>query len=139
MRVLTIHDPWATAIARGAKPIENRKRPPPSTVEVPFEMAIHASVKKPTERLMLQVMGLWPQLKWGTTFHPGHVIAVVDVIGWHPHSDNLPPDGWATGPCCWRLDSVCALAEPVRCRGRQGLQHLPPDVEAEVRRQLEAA
>ena len=138
MRALTVHDPWTTAIARGVKPIENRKRPPPSTVTVPFEMAVHASVKPPSDRLMRQVMALWPGLAWNATFYPGHVIAVVDVVGWYWLRDRKTGNPWEMGPACWELANVRTLAEPVPCRGQQGLWTLPADVEAAVRRQLGA-
>lgn len=41
-RALTVHQPWATLIALGIKPIENRRRPPPRALLGEW-VAIHAS------------------------------------------------------------------------------------------------
>jgi hypothetical protein len=138
VRVLTVHDPYASAIARGLKSVENRKRQPPSTVTIPFEMAIHASVKRPTDALIHHVSKLWPGLsrKICDGFSPGHVIAVVDVVGWFPHPGYLSPVGWVVGPCCWRLENAVALSDPVPCRGQQGLWTLPDGVETRVLEQI---
>jgi hypothetical protein len=45
-------------------------------------------------------------------------------------------DPWFAGPVGWFLEDVTVLPEPVPCRGDQKLWEVPPDVLAEVERQL---
>jgi hypothetical protein len=60
------------------------------------------------------------------------------VVGWidKPPASEEQAQWWA-GPCGWVLTNVVALPCPVPCRGYQKLWCLPPDVEAEVLRQIE--
>lgn len=41
-RALTVHQPWADLIIAGVKDTENRTWPPPSTVELPLRIGVHA-------------------------------------------------------------------------------------------------
>lgn len=48
--------------------------------------------------------------------------------------DQLPYGHWEPGGWAWELDDVEPLAEPIPCRGRQGVWRLPEDVAEEINR-----
>jgi len=43
---------------------------------------------------------------------------------------------WFTGPYGWLLTDVITLPELISCKGQQGLWDVPPEVEAEINRQI---
>lgn len=49
-------------------------------------------------------------------------------------TDQIPYGHWTPGGWAWELDEVEALAEPIPCRGRQGVWRLPDDVAEEINR-----
>lgn len=49
-------------------------------------------------------------------------------------SGQLPYGHWEPGGWAWELDDVEPLAEPIPCRGRQGVWRLPEDVAEEINR-----
>lgn len=131
MKTLSVRQPWAWAIARGFKTIENR------TWSTPYwgPLAIHAGQRwdgSGDEALRFVVRTLHAQ------GHPvphtlqdelplsgtGLVVAVVDLVdvcgdGVHGECGCGP---WAaSGQMHWRLANARPLAEPVPARGRLGL------------------
>lgn len=168
MKALTVRQPWAWAIARGGKDIENR------TWSAPHRgpLAIHAGSAwdedgAMDDRVITAVRGdktddghFYPPLhvllneartqivelvRTDPRYVFGAVIAVVDVVDICTAQD-CGCGLWAIpGQLHWRLANVHALADPVPCKGRLGLWDLTPkdslrpsDVEAVVRAQLGA-
>ena len=155
MRAITIRQPWATAIVRMGKDVENRSRNIAGAYRGP--VAIHAGSALPPGRrgtrtefdgvgeVEYDLTGLLlrsPQLAWPYRLPLGVIIGVVDLVDVH-HADD-----------CWRgvalLDSTthtehCSpwamadhhhlvltnprvLDRPIPWRGKQGLWTLPDDV-----------
>lgn len=144
MRALTIHQPWAAAIAYGTKRVENRTWPAPRWI-IGQTIAIHAG-KKPQLASRPPSGEAWPGPPY--RMHLGAVIAVATVTGCHlsPNGTTcqLPPgprcSPWAvSGQYHWLLDDVRPLADPVPIGGAQSLWPLPAAVLAAVEAQLARA
>jgi hypothetical protein len=130
MKALTLTQPWATLVARGAKQIETRSwrtfyRGP---------LAIHAA-KKLAElpswqirrfRSVLEAYGIrgFMELPLGVIVA---TCMLVDCVRITP--DNVPPFGgpefdfgdYTVGRWAWHLSDVKALAEPILAKGALGL------------------
>ena len=132
MKALTIHGPWAWAIAAGHKTIENRSW----SVNYRGQLAIHAGSSTKSDREAAQLfarLGLSTPAAWPRSC----VVAVVDLIDVRPIEDVPAGDPWACGPFCWVLGNVRPLAEAVACDGALNLWTLPPRIERAVQRQLQ--
>lgn len=148
MKALTVQQPWAWAIALGAKKIENRTQ----SWRHRGPLAIHAGARV-SERGVGMVPELMARDGWGSAdsirqwmleeIVHGAVIAVTDLadVHWTVASDCCGT--WAeqaytevtssgvrrrTEVAHLVLDDVLALNEPVPCKGRLGLWNLPEDV-----------
>ena len=150
MRGITLLRPWAWAIFHAGKRVENRTWGPPAAI-VGQRIALHAGLAYDHEAAewMRAVLDLTPP---ATMDDPaGCIVGVATVRGWvdgtdallghsrsveHRHAVSAWSSAWFAGPCGWMLDDLRALAEPVPCRGRQGLWALPPDVERSVLERL---
>lgn len=142
MKAITVQQPWAFAIATGAKTIENRTRPHPWRSAIGNRIAIHAGkawddTAIHDERLiaaakaaghLFTVDELDP-----AAYEYGVVLATADLAGVH-HAG--PPNGcrcawnqWAQ-PDGWHLvlRDIQRLRRPLLCRGYQGLWTLPDHV-----------
>jgi hypothetical protein len=151
MRALTIKQPYAWAIAVGAKSVENR------TWHTAYRgpLAIHAG--KTVDRAGLDNPRILDAIaEQGFTIdeaasRQGAVVAVAEVVGCHhagacvgnATSDELGRRGhlWCTPfsvPDQYHIElaSVRRLPEPVPCKGMLGLWRLPEDVEKAVREEL---
>lgn len=139
MRALSVLQPWAWAIAKGHKPIENRDWPVPRA-HVGARIAIHAS-KKPVGKEdredfedMLVHFDICPP-EWSTLPY-GAVVAVATVKGYvdAAGAKTLPRDElrWFNGPFGWLLADVVELAAPVLARGSLGLWVMTSEVETAV-------
>lgn len=134
MKAITIRQPWATLIADGFKPVENRKwlshyRGP---------LAIHAAkgctLKEYSDALRFcRNMGItWDKpLDLPGVIVRGAVIAVVDMVGCVEDHPSL----FFTGPWGHVYQNVRKI-EPVPCSGALGLWELPADVLAQVEARL---
>jgi hypothetical protein len=138
VKALTIWQPWAACIAHGPKRVENRTWRPPLRWRLPFDLAIHAAARRRVREESEELDGIefdWPEARTAP-LDRGCVIAVASVVGFRLVKRGLllpaDADPWETGPVCWDLDNVRTLAEPVPCRGEQGLWTLPPEVERKV-------
>jgi hypothetical protein len=130
LRALTLVQPWAWAIAHADKRVENRTWLPPRAL-VGAYLAIHAG------------KGFDKHAQWKLVQHGyeppalhvhGAIVAVARVKGTVRERDpNVHDDPWFCGPIGWQLDEVRTFAEPVPCRGAQGLWTVPDDVLAVVR------
>lgn len=121
MKALTVRQPYAGAIARGLKPVENRTWQLPAKYEG-ARVLIHAaaSTYAAVGRLrVIEITGSEPDDLWPDT--RGAILAVVTITGCHFS---------VAGACCgpwgfersyhWTLTDVTALPEPVPAKGRLG-------------------
>lgn len=139
MKALTLHQPWAWAIAHAGKRIENRSWRPPRNL-IGQRIAIH------------QGQGWsYDQRIWGTSTPPptrallqergmvGAVVATTEVFAfgddswlYHGGFASLDDLRWYCGPVGWMLHDVRPLAQPVPCNGAQGLWTLSDELAAAV-------
>ena len=127
MRAITLHQPWASLIAVGAKRIETRSW----ATKHRGPLAIHAGKKNVTKDLSF-VIGA--KIQNALPFVPedaptGVVVAIADLIDCIEMTDewigNLPQQelafGWFDiGRYAWILANVRRI-EPVAAKGTQGL------------------
>lgn len=159
MRAITVQQPYAWAIATGAKDVENRVRSVPWRSAVGQRIAIHAGKAwydgaEHDVRIVDLSERHTPAPLWPTATAAGAVVAVatlaqvhwagacaaglvhgqrsVDAEGKSAPSPSLCST-WAE-PQAWHLvlDEVRALPHPVPARGFQGLWTLPDDVASAV-------
>lgn len=142
MRAITIHRPWAWAIAEGLKTYENR----PWHSDYTGRLLIHAGKSKGSDVAAVGFMrsiGVDPspfeQIPGGT------IVAIVDMVSCEPFAPSpslLDPspspiaDPWAFGPFCFRLTNVVRLSVPVPCKGQLGLWTPSAETINAVSRQL---
>jgi hypothetical protein len=134
MKALTVCQPYATRIALGEKPIENR------TWQSSFigPLLIHAGISR-------QWLSDGDERRYPTMAF-GAIVAQVEVVACLSWSLPNWPEPWAClhdhedaeGPYCLILEHVRALPKPVPCRGALGFWTVPEAVERAVREQLEA-
>lgn len=126
MKALTLHRPWPWAIIHLGKRVENRSWAPPSSL-IGQRIAIHAGQRWDAAGAVWILETFQPQ-----TIPVGQrgVIVATAVIerAARPNTVPLDQERWACGPWCWLLDDVCALAEPIPCRGAQGLWDVPEEI-----------
>ena len=125
MYALTLWQPWAWAIARAGKDVENRTWPPPKWL-IGQRLAIHAG------KGWDESWNFWADHDENDPLYEcgAGIVAVVTVVGVITMGARPWFDG--TGPYGWVLADVVPVDPPIPCRGRQGLWQLPPEVEAEL-------
>jgi hypothetical protein len=121
MQVLSVRQPWAWAIARGHKAVENR------TWDTPYRgtLAIHASLRVDADALehpLIRSAGWDPADPLTAT---GGIIAVVSLAGMcgaAKAGDRCGCGQWAEpGSFHWQLTDVRALRQPIMTLGQPGL------------------
>jgi hypothetical protein len=143
MRALSVLQPWAWAIAKGHKSVENRDWPPPKGT-IGSRIAIHAS-KKPVgqedreefdeQMFEFQIFAPdWPTMPYGAVVAVATLRGFVDAAG----AKTLPRNAyrWFVGTYGWLFDDVVELPEPVPAKGSLGLWVMTSDVETAVLHQL---
>lgn len=149
MKALTLQRPWPAAFLLSTDPkrIENRTWVPPKSV-VGKRIALHAGKGLWTATdigVVLDGLTVWEALEWGKFAATQGVFATAVVDG-HVVNDGLflgarekavIGSRWWLGPVAWVLKDFRALAQPIQCKGRQGIWTLPGDVESRVRAALE--
>ena len=131
MRALTVHQPWASLIACGAKRYETRSRRCDLHTIGP-ELAIHAGKRlalpyelTPRESDAIALALLKHGLKWGDV-PLSAVLCIVRVIsiestqGKPPKTEAQLGD-WSRGCYAWRLEVLEVFDPPIPARGMQGL------------------
>lgn len=136
MKALTLHAPWAHAVAWLGKDIENRSWRPPASV-IGTRIAIHAGLSFPRADWMRVVTiadglspasrGLFTPIAIGVALTPKARSALVAtaIIGEPVTTSDSP---WWIGPIGWPLIDVRRLDKPIPCKGRLGLWTLPEGV-----------
>lgn len=143
---LTLHQPWAAAIAWGTKRTENRSWAAPRTL-IGSWLAIHAGgggkadFEDACETVEAVLFDEDPLDKRGLVAlieerrADRGIVAVAHVVG----CDREMRSPWdCEGQWHWRFDRVVELIEPVACKGAQGLWYPPDGVVEDVRRQWHA-
>lgn len=128
LKVLTVHQHWAWAIAAGYKLVENRTW----RTDYRGELAILAGQSRQSlaaSRELLASLGLEPPAEELLPF--GAIVCLVELVDVVPVAD-LAGDPFATGPWCWLLANARPLSHPLSCRGLLGLADLPPAAAAKV-------
>lgn len=149
MMALTLWPEWATAVAHLGKRCENRDWKPPSYA-IGARIAIHAGKfigGRPGRPAAAEGMdAVWRNAPdevgtLGLITHHGEpafalggrtipvvtsaIVATVRLVG-ADLEERTPWD--VPGAWHWRLEDVRTLAEPVACRGAQGLWEVPRDI-----------
>lgn len=165
MRVLTVRQPWATAIARMGKDVENRTRNIAGAYRGP--VAIHAAVHEPgrigartvfhddleVERDRGGLLLRSKRLAWPYRLPLGVVIGVVDLVNVHQDRiDGLRCGGldelyqphfcspWAmSGHHHLVLANPRPIARPIPAKGRLGLWRPDDALVAAIREQTGGA
>jgi activating signal cointegrator 1 len=153
MRAITLHQPWASLIAVGAKRIETRSWPTPYR----GWLAIHAGKTFPpdAERLCLQrpfsaalLRAGLPSLPRGAVVAVAHLhrvgrigrradgAVIVDGRDLPVEGDELAFGDYTPNRFGWVLTNVHPLPAPIPCRGMQGLWPVPDEVQAAIRAAL---
>ena len=148
MYAITLHQPWASLIARGLKTVETRSRPAPAGL-AGQRIAVHAGkrlVRRPGECIERELVARWGD-DWRVIIPTGAVVATAVLAGMARVARTDLPEGCAvhdpgaevgcvvgTGRTpidpwgdfnsdrwLWFLDDVEALPQPVPAVGRQSL------------------
>lgn len=134
VRALTLHNPWAWAIAHAGKDVENRTWTPPASVD---QILIHAGAALDWHAYnFLRRIGI----ETPEVFQRSAIVAVADIAHlceawWQGGCSSCGK--WAiAGQCHWKLGNVWTLNEPVPCKGRQRLWIPSPEVVDAVRADL---
>ncbi|GAA4176474.1 hypothetical protein [Gryllotalpicola koreensis] len=160
MRVLTVRQPWATAILRMGKTVENRTRDLTGGYRGPI--AIHAGLAQPGRRgdridyghgieVEKDLSGLLmrSEKSWPYRLPLGAIIGVVDLIDVHGSNDEQCERfsffGGAQGACsdwaelgAWHFElaNPRPLPHPIPFKGALGLRRLPDEVHDQIVFQL---
>ena len=126
MKAITLHPLWAWLIIHGPKRVENRSWP----ILHRGPLAIHAGKNRSLEAedlAWLDAQGI--RVEPPDPMPTQQVLGIVEVVDCRPMGPDLRGDPFASGPWCWILAHPRPLAEPIACRGRQGLWNidLPAD------------
>ena len=158
LTALTVMQPWAWAIAQGFKAVENRKW----STKYRGPLAIHAGISQrwieDGRQFLFDQSCAFDRPEWKMpeeeSLDFGAIVAVVDVVdcitlakleresrGLERIVPSIPAQqlrAFAGGPCCWILDNVRKLPEPIPCKGAQQLWFVPDDVAAAVHHAIAA-
>ncbi len=136
---LTLHAPWAYAVAWKGKNIENRTWAPPARL-VGQRLAIHAGLAQPRADwdALSMIAGRLGLVVTASDVPRGAIVAIATVAGLVGEEDARA-NPWFVGPCGWILRDVVTLPEPVPCKGAQGIWRLPVDVDTRVQAQIARA
>lgn len=140
IRGLTLHQPYASLIAVGAKTFETRRW----RTQYRGLLAIHAAQKYPMDNQFLAITRpCWEALPV-EDLPRGAIVAVarlqtiyttdeVEIVVMGLTETDKAFGDYNPGRYAWKLEDVVALDKPIPCRGAQALWRLPADVEHEVR------
>lgn len=124
LRAITLHRPWAYAVAHLGKPVENRSWACP--LPVGSLLAIHAGRR--FDGQSADLIRRWGYECPPDEEHPTGIVAIARFVGNVTALDSP----WFFGPIGWQLTDVVPI-NPVPCSGQQGLWNVPDDVLPAVR------
>lgn len=130
MKALTLHAPWAHAVAWLGKPLENRSWVPPLSI-VGERIAIHAGLSdsqiewRRIDLILSKLNATMPDAPVAR----GALVCTA-IVG-SPVTESDSP-WFIPGNFGWPLIDVRRLPEPIPCKGRLGLWTLPEAVSARL-------
>lgn len=145
MRALTVRQPYADAIAYGAKSVENRSKPlPPKHIGAP--VLLHAAKAAHATRITAALLSEFTGAditEWTDT--RSSILAVIRFRGSHRVTEwccrpwgqvitRVQPEVWH-----WEISEVIRLPQPVPASGALGFWQVPDDIAAAVQRQVDIA
>jgi hypothetical protein len=127
IQALSVRQPWAHAILRGGKTIENRSWP----TQFHGTIALHAGRSMEPDDVaaffrFIEERGLsgsWLRRDDADNLPRGAVVGLVDIVDCVRNSSSP----WFEGPYGFVLENPRAIS-PIPCRGAQKFFDLPPDV-----------
>lgn len=137
VKALTVHQPWAWAIAHGHKPVENRTQRTSHRGLTAVHAGLRVSGGMPPamtfvrEHLADQGVPFHWDNRTDRTQQLGLVVGLVDIVGVCEGTDPCDCGPWAiSGQKHWQLAHARPLADPIPACGRQGMWSidLPADL-----------
>lgn len=132
LRCLAIRQPWAWAIAIGAKDIENREW---STDHRGLFVIQASGAKTLVNRISREFDPEPPPV----TFAYGALIGVAEIVDVVTFGRSLRSNPWACGHYCFKLANARMFKKPIPAKGKLNLYYLDPKLDALVRKQLPQA
>lgn len=135
MKALTLHQPWAAAIAHSCKRIENRSWKPPAKI-IGERIAIHAGAKEISNRVYMEMRqnSLFRDILIHVDVR-SHIVCTAVVKGICASEADLrlltytEHEQWySRGSYGWILGDVRTLRDPIPCSGFQGLWEVPAEI-----------
>ena len=120
LKSLTVHQPWAWAIAAGHKRVENRSWATPYRGDL-LIIAGRSRASLEAGNELLRSLGCW--LPDGYVY--GAAVCIVTLYAVLPLNELLKlyqPHPIATGPFCWMLSDARPLREPIPMTGHLSLR-----------------
>ncbi len=153
MKALSLIQPWASLVAIGAKQIETRswKTLYRGTLAIhaakgfpchgPEQMGVIVAVCELTavHRIPLQPQH-FARFDVPTQHRLSSYPVILPPLEWREgfgHSHEFDFGDYTAGRFAWILTDVCALKEPIVCKGALGLWDVPANVESLIREQLQ--
>lgn len=161
---LSVCQPWAWAIVRGHKSVENRTW----ATNHRGLIAIHASTSKRHVNAEVECFlidagdHVFEELNHpahtnaNPCFYYGAIVGVAEIVGciesdgmtleadaadaglagWYGQH-KIPPAYWAEGPQCWLLANAVEFAQPIECKGALNLWRLTAELQAKIAAELQ--
>ncbi len=145
MRALTLYQPWATLVAIGAKNYETRSW----KTEYRGPLAIHAAKRKPelpadvlAAKTMMDELAaadiVWAFLPRGAFVATCRLIDCFPVEELWPQLADLGEEqhfgDYSEGRFAWLLTDIRLMDPPTPFSGKQGLWHVPRDIETDLKK-----
>ena len=151
VRAITLHQPWAAAVALGWKQIETRHWPvrPGGLLAIHSAKKWDSSSREAARRLELLVekeQGYFSLMADCPANAHGAIVAVCRLVSCVEMDDALIEatpalerafGNWAPGRWAWGLKDVMPLEIPVQAVGRQSMWNLSKSQVLELERQIE--
>lgn len=133
VKAISLWQPWASAVAIGAKEYETR------SWSTPYRglLAIHASKRWTRDEAiwLAEFKDMWPDLKWPATGRQdkplplGAMLCICELTAIYRTEELWPKiaplersfGNYASGRFAWRLKVIEVFPEPIPAQGRQGL------------------
>jgi len=147
MKIITLHQPYASFIAAGLKKYETRSW----STNYRGKLAIHSAKRLSDLKLVMRLRDDFPAIsraiwvinttenytKAESDLMPlGSIVAIADLIGCELMSSTMISEqsqlelavgNWVVGSFAWRLENVIALPTPIPYKGSQGLTNIDPE------------
>lgn len=139
--ILTVLQPYASALVAGPKPGENRvwrpkELPDKGMLLIHSAARMYPNVTRKDFALPRPGAGgkaMWPECPSFDALPMGGIIGGVHISGFEYLADAEDSDDpWLCGPWVWRVSDRCPLSAPVACTGFQKLWKASPKTYADV-------